>query len=82
MFKNIIHVDHVIYDTQIRTLAADEAVDLARKQMAEKLSEKLKSATLIRLKTDGAFSESCYKINTSFISVEEIGTDLPFGVVP
>ena len=70
------------YETVMRTLAKDEAIEIARKQMAEKLSEKLNSATLIRLKTDGEFSNSCYKISTSYISVEEIGTDLPFGVVP
>jgi similar to stage IV sporulation protein len=71
-----------VSETELKTLPADEVVAIARRQMAELLSEKLEGATLIRLKTDGEFTDSCYKISTSFVSVEEIGADLPFGVVP
>ena len=71
-----------VYETEMRTLPTDEVVSIARRRITEMLSERLKGATLIRLKTDAEFTDSCYKISTSYVSVEEIGIDLPFGVVP
>ena len=52
----------------------------ASAKMTKELSERLASSTLIRIRTDGQFSENVYTMISNFVCLEEIGADLPFEV--
>jgi len=70
-------VPYTISETQ---LSHEEMAEEASAKMTKELSERLASSTLIRIRTDGQFSENIYTMISNFVCLEEIGADLPFEV--
>ena len=70
----------VPYSVKRVELGEDEMARRASDEMASRLSERLRGATLVRISTEGAFLDSSYVMKTEFVCLEEIGTDLPFSV--
>ena len=68
----------VPYEIKSILLTAEEMTEEATLKMSEALNKRLANATLVRISTDGGFSDSAYNMISSFVCLEEIGTDLPF----
>ncbi len=70
----------VPYEVKDIKLTAEEMTAEAMQKMSDALNERLLGATLVRISTDGSFSESAYNMISNFVCLEEIGADLPFKV--
>ena len=70
----------VPYEIKNILLTAEQMTAEASLKMGDALNERLSDATLVRIRTDGAFSDSAYNMISSFVCLEEIGSDLPFEV--
>jgi len=70
----------VSYSTEEMQISEEEMVREASSKMADLLSERLVDSTLLKIKTEGSFEDGEYKMKSSFICIEQIGSDLPFEV--
>lgn len=62
------------------TLGAEDMTKEAAELMESALADALSGATLVRISTDGEFSDSSYTMKSSIVCLRQIGVDLPFGV--
>ena len=62
------------------TLTAEEMTEIARAQLTESLSIRLREATLLKIKTEGAFLNTGYQMCSYIVCTQEIGRDLAFQV--
>jgi len=76
-----VHKEYAVpYEMKNIRLTAEQMTEEAMLEMSDVLNRRLSDATLVRIKTDGGFSESAYSMITSFVCLEQIGEDLPFKV--
>lgn len=68
----------VAYRTDLVTISADEMTRIAADKMSGALNEKLTDATLLRIKTDGEFSDGRYNMRSEVVYTAQIGKELPF----
>ncbi len=68
----------VTYGENIVELSHDEMTRLASQKMQQLLSERLESATLLKIKTEAEIFPDRYIMRTGLICTENIGVDLPF----
>jgi hypothetical protein len=77
-----VHKSYTVpYEIKSIRLSHEEMAEEAVQKMSTALNERLSGATLVRISTDGSFSESLYRMVTDFVCLESIGTDLPFNVI-
>ena len=70
----------VPYETVTKMRSKDETVAAASERMSSLIGERLKSSTLLRIKTAAEFKDRAYVINTSFVCIEDISKEIPFEV--
>lgn len=70
----------VFYESHPRQLNEHEMVLRASEGMARMLEEKLGGATLVRIRTEGAFGDFSYTLNSGIVYLEQIGKDNAFSV--
>jgi len=68
------------YDTERVFLTAEEMTALASERLTSALAERLLGATLVRIRTEGTFSDDSYSMTATFVCTEQIGRDSPFSV--
>lgn len=61
-------------------LSESEMAENALLEMRQRLEARLENATLVKLRSEGGFSDSGYVLKTYFVLTESIGRDLPFKV--
>ncbi len=70
----------VDYESISLKLDKSEMALRASEGMAFALEERLREATLVRIHTEGTFSDDTYTLKSSIVCLEKIGTDLAFHV--
>ena len=70
----------VTYESRERQLDKSEMIRSASEGMSLALEEKLGEATLVRIRTEGNFSDDAYTLNSSIVYLQEIGSDRAFSV--
>lgn len=70
----------VSYESHPQKLDKSEMAHRASEGMSRALEEKLGEATLVRIRTEGNFSDGAYTLNSSVVYLEQIGTDSAFFV--
>lgn len=68
----------VEYESVSVKLSAAEMSTVAAEKMSSALEKKLANATLVRIRTEGSFSENSYTVKSSVVYLEKIGEDLSF----
>ena len=68
------------FDTMMQAPARDEIILKGSILMNEKINDRLRDSTLLRIKTEAEFTDRAYIICTSFVSVEDISKEMPFSV--
>ncbi len=66
------------YNPSTVFLTAEEMAAEASLRMKDAISKRLENATLVKIKTDGAFEGEAYKMSSVLIVVENIGVTLKF----
>ena len=61
-------------------ISESEMAEKALEKMREALESRLENATLLKIRSEGGFSDSGYTLKTYFVLSENIGRDLPFEV--
>lgn len=61
-------------------ISESEMAETALQKMREALESRLENATLLKIRSEGGFSDSGYTLRTYFVLSENIGRDLPFEV--
>lgn len=70
-----------VYTASVESrLSEDEMVFEASRQTSDLLAQSLDGATLLKIKTDGGFSDGKYTMVSEYVCVRQIGRDLPFEV--
>lgn len=65
-----------------KTISLDESrmAEMALFDMESKLNDRLSSATLMRIRSEGEFTADGYVLKSYLVIAESIGQDLPFKV--
>ena len=77
---SILKTSAVYYSTEEVAVSEEEMISQASSKMSDLLSERLEDSTLLKLKTDGGFTNGGYSMISDFVCTEQIGCDLPFEV--
>ena len=75
---SIVQSKACFYKYETLRLGSDEMVDMATQALLKKLEKRLENSTLVKIRTEGEFTDATYEMRSFIVCTEEIGKSLVF----